>query len=85
MENVVARRSRPSARPGRGLAFLALLVAGVLMPAPAVAQSSYRPGILPTPRDPSLPSIFYIGDSTMRNGDGTGKQGLWGWADESSV
>lgn len=38
---------------------------------------------LPTPARPELPSIFLIGDSTVRNGqdDGQGKgaEGQWGW------
>lgn len=28
-----------------------------------------------------LPTLFIIGDSTVRNGDGTGKGGQWGWGD----
>src|SRR4051812_16124921 len=27
------------------------------------------------------PVLYIIGDSTVRNGDGTGKGGLWGWGD----
>ncbi|HWI92951.1 MAG TPA: rhamnogalacturonan acetylesterase [Flavisolibacter sp.] len=27
------------------------------------------------------PVFYIIGDSTVKNGDGTGKQGLWGWGD----
>lgn len=27
------------------------------------------------------PSLFIIGDSTVRNGDGRGNNGLWGWGD----
>jgi len=34
---------------------------------------------LPTPKDPSLPSVFLIGDSTVRNGSGHGSGGMWGW------
>src|SRR3954463_4673784 len=25
------------------------------------------------------PTLYIIGDSTVRNGDGTGKNGQWGW------
>jgi lysophospholipase L1-like esterase len=38
---------------------------------------------LPDPADPKLPSLFLIGDSTVRNGRGDGIDGLgqWGWGD----
>lgn len=36
---------------------------------------------LAQPENPSLPSLFVIGDSTVRNGNGTGKGGQWGWGD----
>ncbi len=38
---------------------------------------------LPDPADQSLPSLFLIGDSTVRNGRGDGIDGLgqWGWGD----
>ena len=29
--------------------------------------------------DQRKPTLFIIGDSTVRNGDGTGKNGQWGW------
>ena len=31
------------------------------------------------PANPNLPSLILIGDSTVRNGHGTGSDGLWGW------
>lgn len=34
---------------------------------------------LPFPADRSLPSVFLIGDSTVRNGGGDGSNGQWGW------
>lgn len=37
-----------------------------------------------TPANPRLATLWIIGDSTVRNGDGTGKHGLWGWGDEIS-
>ena len=41
-----------------------------------------RPGRpLPEPVNPKLPSLFLIGDSTVRNGDGNGSNGQWGWGD----
>ena len=38
---------------------------------------------LPDPADPTLPDLFLIGDSTVRNGRGDGIDGLgqWGWGD----
>ena len=33
------------------------------------------------PANPKLPSLFLIGDSTVRNGMGTGTGGQWGWGD----
>ena len=34
------------------------------------------------PANPKLPSLFIIGDSTVRNGRGRGDGGQWGWGDE---
>jgi lysophospholipase L1-like esterase len=36
---------------------------------------------LPVPRDPKLPTLFLIGDSTVRNGRGDGANGQWGWGE----
>ena len=36
---------------------------------------------LPEPRDPKLPSLLLIGDSTVRNGRGDGANGQWGWGE----
>jgi lysophospholipase L1-like esterase len=36
---------------------------------------------LPEPRDPKLPTLFLIGDSTVRNGRGDGSNGQWGWGE----
>ena len=36
---------------------------------------------LPTPSNPSLPSLFLVGDSTVRNGRGDGANGQWGWGE----
>lgn len=65
-----------------GLILLALfgLLGGI-----SVAQttnSTARPRMqLPEPADPKLPSLFLIGDSTVRNGRGDGAGGLWGWGE----
>lgn len=36
---------------------------------------------LPEPAHPALPTLFLIGDSTVRNGGGDGAGGQWGWGD----
>ncbi len=36
---------------------------------------------LPRPANAGLPSLFLIGDSTVRNGHGDGANGQWGWGD----
>jgi lysophospholipase L1-like esterase len=37
------------------------------------------------PANTNLPSLFLIGDSTVRNGRGDGSGGQWGWGDEIAV
>ena len=34
-----------------------------------------------TPANPALPTLFIVGDSTVRNGQGDGRNGQWGWGD----
>ena len=36
---------------------------------------------LPEPANPRLPTLFLIGDSTVRNGRGDGVNGQWGWGE----
>jgi lysophospholipase L1-like esterase len=36
---------------------------------------------LRAPANPSLPTLFLIGDSTVRNGHGDGANGQWGWGE----
>lgn len=36
---------------------------------------------LPEPANPKLPTVFLIGDSTVRNGRGDGSDGQWGWGE----
>ena len=47
-------------------------------PPPTTPESNY---ILPTPKNPALPTLFLFGDSTVRNGSGLGADGLWGWGE----
>src|SRR4051794_33678977 len=52
-----------------------LLALIILFLAPvAVAQSAPA-------TNPSLPTLWLVGDSTVRNGSGTGGNGQWGWGD----
>ena len=65
-----------------GAALTASIVADTMKTPPA-----YPPEIpearlkLTRPRDPKLPTIFLIGDSTVRNGYGDGANGQWGWGE----
>ena len=36
---------------------------------------------LPVPANPKLPTLFLVGDSTVRNGQGDGAGGQWGWGE----
>ncbi len=36
---------------------------------------------LPVPKDSTLPTLFLVGDSTVRNGHGDGANGQWGWGE----
>jgi lysophospholipase L1-like esterase len=66
------------------------LAATLLMTAslPVFAQAARAKPLSPRdshylakPADPALPTLFIIGDSTVRNGNGTGHGGQWGWGD----
>jgi len=53
---------------------------------PAAMSSPTDPGAnsrppLPSPKDLKLPSIYLVGDSTVRNGKGDGANGQWGWGE----
>ena len=60
-----------------------------MLSAAGLAAPNYHPGPkLPTPRYPmplplnaTLPTIFLIGDSTVRNGRADGANGQWGWGE----
>jgi lysophospholipase L1-like esterase len=36
---------------------------------------------LPTAKNPELPTLYLVGDSTVRNGRGDGANGQWGWGE----
>src|SRR5437762_1529999 len=62
----------------KSLAFLltiAVQFAALAQTAPSSSSSA------PQPANPSLPTLWLVGDSTVRNGSGNGGQGQWGWGD----
>jgi lysophospholipase L1-like esterase len=65
----------PARTPSRLLTPLAIAALWAVATVPAGAQA---PAGAP---DPALPTLFYIGDSTVRNGSGEGANGEWGWGD----
>lgn len=74
----------------RILATILLLLSALCVlaqtPAPKPAPLSTDPAVLahpplPTPLQPNLPTIFLVGDSTVRNGKGDGAGGQWGWGE----
>jgi len=73
---------RPSTRRPRAARWLTLAIGLAALPGAARAQSPNAPAPNPAaaPRD-ALPTVFYIGDSTVRNGRGDGANGQWGWGD----
>ena len=56
----------------------AVLIA-LALSSPAAGQELRRPQ--PEPANPALPTVFLIGDSTVRNGQGDGSNGQWGWGE----
>src|ERR1700750_2737318 len=53
---------------------------------PAPASQGTDPGFhpslnLPEAKDSSLPTLYLVGDSTVRNGHGDGANGQWGWGE----
>ena len=50
--------------------------------ASAIANPSLHDNLnLPTPKNPKLPTLWLVGDSTVRNGHGNGAGGQWGWGE----
>lgn len=47
----------------------------------SLAQSAAPRKPLPVPANPKLPTLFLIGDSTVRNGQADGAGGQWGWGE----
>ena len=57
-------------------AFLGTPLSGQTSPAPLTS-----PPVNQQPINPKLPTLFIVGDSTVRNGKGDGANGQWGWGD----
>jgi lysophospholipase L1-like esterase len=51
-------------------------LAGIVLASVLPAYPQTAPAI-----DPNLPTLFLIGDSTVRNGRGDGANGQWGWGE----
>ena len=77
--------------PTRREAFLLLLAAPTLLRAQQV-QTTQPPLVqtdpalnarlnLPVPKNPALPTLFLVGDSTVRNGKGDGANNQMGWGE----
>ncbi len=45
-----------------------------------LAMAAHANAQTAVPRDSTLPTLFHIGDSTVRNGSGNGSNGQWGGA-----
>ncbi len=58
---------------------LLALAAQQMPPAQPDAKTQEKGLGLTGPANPKLPSLILVGDSTVRNGHGTGSDGLWGW------
>ncbi len=67
----------------RFLMSLALIMVISLVSGVAQAQDTNANPRQPLPElaDPKLPSLFLVGDSTVRNGQGDGANAQWGWGE----
>lgn len=74
-------RLRPLKLPAAILIAASLPLCGFAQAVPAKPLTSRDSHYLAKPTDPALPTLFIIGDSTVRNGTGTGMGGQWGWGD----
>jgi lysophospholipase L1-like esterase len=83
-------KSKPNQAPTRLRNALALLIILGLFPTRLFAQTGGTSATNPParvhrlenfPANTNLPTLFLIGDSTVRNGQGRGDGGQWGWGD----
>jgi lysophospholipase L1-like esterase len=83
-ENAIIKTFSPAGRDITIAAAEAVLMPHLKRPSFATAREDFLHWLnLPDPANPALPSVFLIGDSTVRNGRGDGIDGLgqWGWGD----
>ncbi|MCW9705301.1 DUF6250 domain-containing protein [Fodinibius salsisoli] len=63
-----------------GVCSCSLLIIGILFVGSAHSQNANeRDILLPKAANANVPSIYLVGDSTVRNGSGDGSNGKWGW------
>jgi len=60
---------------------LILLTCGALLFAQAPDPQQNHLPVNREPANPNLPTLYIVGDSTVRNGRGDGANGQWGWGD----
>ncbi|HKR32207.1 MAG TPA: rhamnogalacturonan acetylesterase [Terriglobales bacterium] len=60
---------------------LILLTCGALLFAQAPDPQQNHLPVNREPANPKLPTLYIVGDSTVRNGRGDGAYGQWGWGD----
>ena len=78
---MISRRSGIRFNTFLGSLIVSAVLSGLNLSSFAQTQGP-RPGRpLPEPTNPKLPTLFLIGDSTVRNGDGNGSNGQWGWGE----
>ncbi|HXS94995.1 MAG TPA: rhamnogalacturonan acetylesterase [Candidatus Limnocylindrales bacterium] len=83
-ENAIIKTFSAAGRNVEIAAPNAVLMPHLKRPSAATAREDFLHWLnLPDPADPKLPSLYLIGDSTVRNGRGDGIDGLgqWGWGD----
>jgi lysophospholipase L1-like esterase len=76
-----SQRKLPGGMTAIALLLLAAWPLGSWGQTPAKPLTPLDSGYLAQPANPALPSLFLVGDSTVRNGNGTGHGGQWGWGD----
>ena len=60
---------------------LMVLCVSLPMAGQSPAPSQDRQPVEQSPANPKLPTLFIVGDSTVKNGQGNGSNGQWGWGD----
>src|SRR3982751_3094234 len=68
---------------GAHMKALTVLITLLIPAVAAFAQTAptSHPSAGQAPANPALPTLWLVGDSTVRNGSGNGGNGQWGWGD----